>query len=101
MSVEFVTRLDKVRVEPADFEKFRKFHDDVNRHYRVWLTLKPTQDLADAPALEALLALAPDDADVGGGAGPHLHRRTARTRTPVGCCAAPCITTPTTRRCWN
>ena len=62
VTVEFDTRLDKVRVEPADFEKFRTFHDDVNSHYRVWLTLKPTQDLADAPALEALSALAPDDA---------------------------------------
>ncbi len=62
VSVEFVMRLDKVRVEPADFEKFRKFHDDVSRHYRIWLTLKPTQDVADAPALEALLALAPEDA---------------------------------------
>jgi tetratricopeptide (TPR) repeat protein len=63
ISVEFVTRLNKVRVEPAGFEAFRKFHDEVNRYYRVWLTLKPTRDLADAPMLEGLLALAPDDAD--------------------------------------
>jgi tetratricopeptide (TPR) repeat protein len=62
VSVEFVTRLNKVRVEPAGFEAFRQFHDDVNRYYRVWLTLKPTRDLADAPMLEGLLALAPDDA---------------------------------------
>ena len=63
VSVEFDTRLARTRVEPADFERFRKFHDDVNRYYRVWMTLKPTQDLADAPALEGLLAFAPDQAD--------------------------------------
>ena len=47
---EFTLRLDKARVEPADFDEFRTFHEDVNRHYRVWLTLKPAQDLADAAA---------------------------------------------------
>jgi tetratricopeptide (TPR) repeat protein len=55
------TRLEKVRVEPADFDAFRKFHEEVTKHYRVWLTLKPTRNLADAPALEALLAFTPDD----------------------------------------
>jgi tetratricopeptide (TPR) repeat protein len=64
ISVEFVTRLNKVRVELANFEAFRKFHDDINRYYRVGLTLKPTRDLADASMLEGLLALAPDDAGV-------------------------------------
>ncbi len=63
VSIEFVTRLNKARVEPSEFEAFHKFHDEVNRYYRVWLTLKPTRDLADAPMLEGLLALAPDDAD--------------------------------------
>jgi tetratricopeptide (TPR) repeat protein len=63
MSIEFLTRLNKARVEPADFEAFRRFHDNVNRYYRAWLTLKPTRDLADAPMLEGLLTLAPDDAD--------------------------------------
>ncbi len=63
LTVDFVTRLNKARVEPADFEAFHKFHDEINAHYRAWLTLKPTRDLADAPLLEGLLALAPDDAD--------------------------------------
>jgi tetratricopeptide (TPR) repeat protein len=54
--------MEKVRVEPADFEEFRKFHEKVNTDYRVWLTLKPAQDAAAAPALEALLAWAPEDA---------------------------------------
>jgi tetratricopeptide (TPR) repeat protein len=61
IEINFLTRIDKPRVEPADFEEFRRFHDDVSKYYRVWLTLKPTQDLADAPLLEAALALAPDD----------------------------------------
>ena len=62
VSVEFVMRLSKNRVEPADFPAFRTFHDAVSRYYRAWLTLKPARDLADAPLLEGLLALAPDDA---------------------------------------
>jgi tetratricopeptide (TPR) repeat protein len=61
LAVEFDTRLEKTRVEPADFEAFRKFHDDLTKHYRAWLVLKPAQDKEDAAALEALLALAPDD----------------------------------------
>ena len=59
---EFTMRLERPRVEVADFDEFRLFHEDVNRHYRVWLTLKPVQSLADAPLLEAVLALVPEDA---------------------------------------
>ena len=61
MEVELHTRLEKTRVEPADFDAFRKFHEDVSKYYRVWLTLKPAAELEDAAALEALLALDPDD----------------------------------------
>lgn len=59
--VEMVTRLEKVRVEPADFEEFRKFHEEVTKSYRVYFTLKAATDLEDAPALEAVLAVAPED----------------------------------------
>lgn len=59
--IEFHLRLEKARVEPADFEAFCKFHETVFKHYRVWLTLKPTQDLDDAAALEEVLALLPTD----------------------------------------
>ncbi len=62
LEVESLTRLDKTRVEPADFDAFRKFDDDVSKHYRVWLTLKATEDEADIPALEALCKKAPQDA---------------------------------------
>jgi tetratricopeptide (TPR) repeat protein/transglutaminase-like putative cysteine protease len=61
VEIEFFTRLDNPRVAPADFEAFRKFHEDVAKEYRVWLTLKPVQDLDEAPLLEAVLALAPND----------------------------------------
>jgi tetratricopeptide (TPR) repeat protein/transglutaminase-like putative cysteine protease len=61
LSVEMVTRLEKSRVEPNDFADFRKFQEDVAKYYRVWLTLKPSASLDDAAALEALLALDPDD----------------------------------------
>jgi tetratricopeptide (TPR) repeat protein len=66
LEVEFRTRLDKTVIEPAGFEEFRKFQEDVVRDYRVWLTLKPSRDLADAPLLEAVLALSPDDASSAG-----------------------------------
>jgi tetratricopeptide (TPR) repeat protein len=61
LDVELHTRLEKTRVEPADFDEFRKFHEDVGKYYRVWLTLKRAQTLEDAPALEALLRQHPDD----------------------------------------
>ncbi len=62
LEVVFHTRLEKVLVEPADFAAFQKFHEDVNKHYRVWLNVQESNDLADAPALEVLEALAPDRA---------------------------------------
>jgi tetratricopeptide (TPR) repeat protein len=57
----FHTRMDKVRVEPADFEDYRKFHEEVNRSYRAWVTLTPVSNLSQAPVLEALLLLDPGD----------------------------------------
>src|SRR5262249_25347593 len=57
LELTFHTRLEKVLVEKPDFAAFQKFHDDVSKHWRVWLTLKATQDLADAPALEVLTTL--------------------------------------------
>ncbi len=47
-------RLEKTRVEPAEFADFVRFQDDVSRAYRVWLNLRPTVLLADAPLLEKL-----------------------------------------------
>jgi tetratricopeptide (TPR) repeat protein len=61
VELEMVTRLEKARVDPADFESFRKFHEEVSKHYRVWFTLKAAQELEDAPALELVLARAPED----------------------------------------
>src|SRR5262245_34614036 len=56
LEITFNTRLENVLVKKPDFAAFQKFHDEVSKHWRVWLTLKPTLELADAPALEALLA---------------------------------------------
>src|SRR5205823_815415 len=61
IDLEFITQLDKSRVEPRELEAFVDFHDAVQKHYRALLTFKPTQDLADAPALETVLTLGPDD----------------------------------------
>jgi tetratricopeptide (TPR) repeat protein/transglutaminase-like putative cysteine protease len=61
LELEFRTRIEQSRVAPEDFEKYRRFHETIVRHYRVWLTLKPVHNLADATDLEALLALAPGD----------------------------------------
>src|SRR5262249_18174532 len=57
----FRTRLEKTRVEPADFAAFRKFHEEVSKHYRAWLTLPRTQETADILPLEVLLAWTPGD----------------------------------------
>jgi tetratricopeptide (TPR) repeat protein len=61
-NVEFTfrTRLEKPRVEPADLEEFRKFHEEIGRDYRVWLTLKPARDKQAVALLEAQLAFHPD-----------------------------------------
>jgi tetratricopeptide (TPR) repeat protein len=61
IQVDFRLRLDKVRVEPADFDAFRAFHKDVNESYRAWLTLERVWRLEHAAELEATLALAPED----------------------------------------
>jgi tetratricopeptide (TPR) repeat protein/transglutaminase-like putative cysteine protease len=61
VEIEYRTRVEKVRVEPADFEAFHKFHDNVMKHYRIWVTLAPTKDPAQAPAIEAMLRLTPGD----------------------------------------
>lgn len=61
LEIEYHTRLEKVRVEPVDFEAFRQFHDRLSRAYRVWLTFKPDHDQEDAPILEAVLGLTPGD----------------------------------------
>ncbi len=61
LEVTVHTRLEKTRVEPADFDRFRQFQDEISKSYRVWLTLKPATDLAAAPLLETLCRLAPDD----------------------------------------
>jgi tetratricopeptide (TPR) repeat protein len=61
VEVEFHARIDRPLVEPADFDAFRKFHEEVGQAYRAWLTFRTAQDLDDAPALEAVLSWAPDD----------------------------------------
>jgi tetratricopeptide (TPR) repeat protein len=58
----FHTRLEKTRVEPADFDAFRKFHAAVSQSWRAWISLKATADVKDAPALAVRTALAPGDA---------------------------------------
>src|SRR5262249_38337211 len=44
VEVEMHTRLEQERVEPADFDDFRRFHEEVSRFYRVWLNLVPTHN---------------------------------------------------------
>jgi tetratricopeptide (TPR) repeat protein len=61
VEIEFHTRLERGQVSPADFEAFRRFHEEVAQYYRAWLTLKPAEDPDEARLLEALLCLAPQD----------------------------------------
>ena len=61
VQVDFRLRLERVLVEPADFDVFRSFHKDVSDSYRAWLTLERVWRLEHVAELEATLALAPDD----------------------------------------
>jgi tetratricopeptide (TPR) repeat protein len=63
LEVTFTTRLENARIDPAGFDEFRTFQEDVMRGYRVWLTLKPVTEMEDAPLLEATLALTPQDTE--------------------------------------
>ena len=49
-------RLEKIRVEKTEFADFLRFQDDVSKAYRVWINLRPSASIADAPTLEKLLA---------------------------------------------
>jgi tetratricopeptide (TPR) repeat protein len=59
VELEFHTRLEKARVEPADFEEFRRYQDAVSDEYYVYVRLRPVERLTDATALEELLKLDP------------------------------------------
>src|SRR5262249_20726680 len=48
LEIEFVARLEKTRVRPADFEAFRKFVEDARKTYRVQLDLEPIRTLTEA-----------------------------------------------------
>lgn len=61
LELTFLARMDKTRVEPSQFAEYRRFVEEVTKSYRVWLTLKPSSDPADVPALEGLLAVVPED----------------------------------------
>jgi hypothetical protein len=63
VEIEFQLRLDKGLIAPADFDDYRRFHEEVNGAYRAWLSLKPAQETTDAPLLEAWLHWAPQDSD--------------------------------------
>jgi tetratricopeptide (TPR) repeat protein len=58
---DMYTRLEKTHVAAADLDAFRRFQENVAKHYRVWLTLHPSNDLEDAALSEALLAWMPDN----------------------------------------
>ena len=62
LEIAYHTRLDKTRVEPADLDEFRTFHEAVGRDYRVWMTLKAVTDADSVPLLEALLQVSPENA---------------------------------------
>jgi tetratricopeptide (TPR) repeat protein len=62
VEVTFHTKLDRARIEKDDLDGFRRFHEDVNREYRVWLTMKPATDLTSAEMMENLVAVSPQNA---------------------------------------
>ncbi|MCI0458320.1 MAG: tetratricopeptide repeat protein [Gemmataceae bacterium] len=54
-------RLERTRIDPADFDAYRTFHEEVSKHWRVWVNVTPTRDPADVPLLRAWLFFAPAD----------------------------------------
>lgn len=62
LQVDFELRLEKTRVEPADFDAFRRFHKEVSEAYRVWVALERSWQRKHAAELEVVTMLAPDDA---------------------------------------
>ena len=87
LEVDFKVRLEKVRVASADFAAYHRFHEDVSRDYRVWLTLKPVRELEQAPLLESVLKWTPRRSGLGGRAGPSLPAPPARRRCSPGAAA--------------
>ena len=61
VEVIFHLRLEKPRIEVDGLEAFRKFRDEVDRDYRVWLTLKTVTAPSSVPLLEDLLAVSPQN----------------------------------------
>ncbi len=61
LDLTFHLRLERTRVDPADFDAFRKFHEAVTRYWRCWVNLTTTREAADAAGLEAWLLFAPAD----------------------------------------
>ena len=67
LEIDYHTRLEGSRVDPPDFDAFRKFHEEVTCAYRVWLDSQAELDPEmDRPALEAILGLTPGDRQVAG-----------------------------------
>jgi tetratricopeptide (TPR) repeat protein len=61
LEVVFRTRIDQAIIDPANFDEFRRFHEDVANAFRAWLTLKPVTEIAAAPLLEAVTKFAGED----------------------------------------
>lgn len=59
--ISFHMRLENHRVEPKHFEEFREFRQNVYDHWRIWVALSPTKELADAPELEEMFQTRPND----------------------------------------
>jgi tetratricopeptide (TPR) repeat protein len=66
VEIEFHLCLNKATIEPADFDTYRKFHEEVSGTYRAWLMLKPAQEKMDVPLLEAYLNWVPRDTESAG-----------------------------------
>jgi len=62
--IEMRTRLHRTRIEPKEFDAFRRFREAIQRHSRLFATLviaTPAESGPDRLALEGILQLAPGD----------------------------------------
>jgi tetratricopeptide (TPR) repeat protein len=63
LELSFTTRLEKARIEREDLDAYREWYDEVQKAYRVWLTMKPGTGTKAAAELETLLAVSPQNAE--------------------------------------
>jgi tetratricopeptide (TPR) repeat protein/transglutaminase-like putative cysteine protease len=62
LTLKIETRLERARAELSELDAYREWYDEVQKSYRVWLTMRPGTGAKAREELEALLAVSPQNA---------------------------------------